>query len=312
MREEMSRDETVVLIGEDMRAPMWAGAGLAEMFGARRVLNAPISEAGFIGAAIGAAALGLRPVVDMTIATLLYCGMDQIVNNAAKMRYMSGGQVTLPIVYRAMMQYGRSSAAHHADRPYSMFMSVPGLIVCAPATPYDAMGLLKSAIRDDNPVLFFEDASVASARELLPDEEYLVPLGRAKVTRPGEDITLVGIAGGAARALEAAQILASDHGISAEVIDPRTLVPLDRETILGSASRTGRLVLVDPAPRNCSAASEIAATAAEEIFGRLAAPIALVTAPNVPVPFAPALEQALYPTTKNVVDAAVRTLAYRE
>ncbi len=311
MREEMRRDDNVVLIGEDVRAPLWAGAGLAAEFGPRRVIDAPISEAGFVGAAIGAAAMGLRPIVDMTIATLLYCGMDQIVNNAAKMRYMSGGQVRLPIVYRAMMHYGRASGAQHADRPYPMFMTVPGLVICAPANPYDAMGLLKAAVRDDNPVLFFEDAAVAGLRESLPDEEFVVPIGSARVLRQGDDVTLVGIAGGAARAVAAAEILASEHKVSAEVIDPRTLVPLDRKTILESASRTHRLVLVDPAPRTCSAASEIAAIAAEEIFGELHAPIARVTAPNVPVPFSPSLEREIYPTAEAIVDTVLRTLAYR-
>jgi pyruvate dehydrogenase E1 component beta subunit len=308
MREEMHRDDRVILMGEDMRSPLWAGAGLVEEFGTERVLDAPISEAAFLGAAFGAAAMGLRPIVDMTIATLLYCGCDQIVNNAAKMRYMSGGQIEMPVVVRARMTYGVGGGAQHADRPYPMFMTVPGLLICVPSNPYDALGLLKSAIRDNNPVLFFEDGTCSAIRGEVPDEEILVPFGKARTIYPGTDLTIVAIAGAVPHAMAAAKELMQNHGVSAGVIDPRTLVPLDAETILTAARSTGRLLIADPAPRTCSAASEIAALAAGEILLDLRAPIARVTAPDLPVPFASHLERELYPTSGRIVEAALQMI----
>jgi len=307
MRVEMRRDPTVIIMGEDVRSALWASAGLLEEFGPSRVLDTPISETAFVGAAVGAAMTGLRPIVDMTICSLMYCAMDQFVSQAAKNRYMFGGQVSVPMVCRAGMHYGKAAGAQHADRNYPMFMGVPGLKVVAPSTPSDAKGLLAASIRDDDPVLFFEDTTLSTRKESVPDDEWIVPLGQGEVKRLGSDITLVGIAGAAARALEAAELLARE-GISAEVVDPRTLVPLDRDLILESVAKTGRLVVADPAHLTCSAASEVAATVAEHGFASLRAPIARVATPDVHVPFSPALEKTLYPSAEGIAAAARRLL----
>ncbi len=299
-QEEMSRDERVVLIGEDISLYTKAGILGGEL--EDRLFSAPIAENGFCGMGVGAAMTGLRPVVDLTIASFIYLAMDQIVNQAAKIRYMTGGQATIPIVFRASMWHEGSNAAHHSDRPYPLLMNSPGLKVVIPATPADVKGLLKTAIRDDDPVVVFEDNSLWFKSAPVPDGEHLTPIGVAEVKRPGSDITLVAIGGVQAIALEAAEELASE-GTSVEVIDPRTLVPLDKPAILGSVERTGRLVIVDPANRTCSAASEIAAIAAEEAFHSLKAPIARITTPDVPIPFGPSMEEPLYPAKSHIVDA---------
>ncbi len=295
-------------MGEDVRSGVFGATGdLVDEFGPDRVLDTPLSEAGFVGAAVGAAMTGLRPIVDMSVASFMYVAMDQFISQAAKNRYMFGGQANIPVVFRAGMFYGASSAAHHSDRPYSMFMNVPGLKVIAPTTPYDVKGMLKAAIREDDPVLCFEDGTLWSRKGPVPEEEYLVELGRADVKRQGSDVTVVAVAGAVVHALAAAERLAAD-GISVEVIDPRSLVPLDAETLLGSVRRTGRLVVVDPAHRTCSAASEIAAIVAEEGFWDLRAPIVRVTTPDTQIPFSPALERGLYPTSDRIVEAVRRTL----
>lgn len=306
-REEMQRDPSVIVMGEDIQSSMFGTtAGFLEEFGPERVRNTPISEAGFVGAALGAAMTGLRPVVDLTIASFVYVAMDELVNHVAKARYVSGGQLKVPVVYRACMFYGISSAAQHADRPYPMFMNVPGLKIIIPSTPADAKGLLKTAIREDDPVLCFEDATLWLTRGPVPEEECLIPLAQAEVKRTGSDVTVVAIAGAVRRAMDAAQELAAE-GISAEVVDPRSLVPLDRETILGSVAKTGRLVVVDPAHRTCSAASEIAALVAEEGFWNLTRPVVRITTPDTQIPFSPTLELPLYPSKDKIV-AAVRKL----
>jgi pyruvate dehydrogenase E1 component beta subunit len=250
---------------------------------------------------------GLRPIVDFTIAGLVYVAMDALVSQAAKVRYMTGGQARLPIVYRAAMWHGNAYGAQHSDRPYPLFMNVPGLKIVVPATPYDAKGLLTAAIRDDDPVLFFDDKSLWFQPGPVPETDYVVPLGLADVRRPGSDVTIVAIASSVPRALEAAEELAAE-GISAEVIDPRSLVPFDKTTLLGSIAKTGRLVVVDPANRTNGAAAEIAALAAEEAFHQLRAPIQRVTTPDVPIPFSPALEQPLYPNKQRIVAAVHRVL----
>lgn len=306
-REELLRDESVIVFGEDVRCNLWGGTGFAKEFSEERVFDTPISEEGFVGAAVGAAMTGLRPVVDMTIASFLYVAMDPLVSQAAKSRYMFGGQATIPVTYRATMMYGTSVGAHHSDRPYSMFMNVPGLKIVTPVSPFDAKGLLKAAIRDDNPVLVFEDIWLWFAAGHVPEEDYIVPLGVADIKRRGSDITLVAIASGVPAALLAAEELAA-QGISAEVIDPRTLVPLDKESILTSVAKTGRLVVVDPAHQTCSAASEIAAIVAEHGFGSLRAPIARVTTPDIQIPFAPEMETPLFPNKDRVVAAARKVL----
>ncbi|GAA1108082.1 alpha-ketoacid dehydrogenase subunit beta [Nocardiopsis composta] len=307
-RAEMLRDDRVFLMGEDIEAGVFgSSAGLAEEFGRARVRNVPLSENGFLGAAAGAALAGMRPIVDMTIASFLYVGMDQLVSIIAKATYMYGGQARVPLVVRAAMFYGGSNAAQHSDRPHPMFMGVPGLKIIAPSDAYDAKGLLTTAIRDDDPVMCFEDATLWARKAPVPEEEYAIPLGRAAVKREGSDATVVAVAGCVPHALRAADALAGE-GVSIEVVDPRSLVPLDTAAILESVAKTGRLVVADPAHRTCSAASEISATVAEEGFGDLRAPIVRVATPDVQIPFSPGLEQRLYPTGERIADAVRSTL----
>jgi len=310
--EEMVRDERVILMGQDLRANVFgAAAGFLEAFGPERVRDLPLSEAASVGMAVGAAMAGLRPIVDLTVASFMFVAMDQFVSQAAKSRYMFGGQATVPVVYRQALYYHGGTAAHHADRPYPMFMNVPGLKIIAPSNGPDLKGLLKSAIRDDNPVLCFEDATLWGRRGRGPApeaEDHLVPLGVASIPRAGTDLTIVGIAGGVRLALDAAEQLA-EEGISAEVVDPRTLVPMDWDTILSSVARTGHLVVVDPANRTCSAASEISAQVVEHCFDALRGPIVRVTTDDVHVPFSPVLEKQIYPNVEKIVAAARRALA---
>jgi pyruvate dehydrogenase E1 component beta subunit len=302
-QEEMQRDERVVLIGEDIS--LYTKSGILDGGLSDRLYSAPISENGFCGMGVGAAMTGLRPVVDLTIASFMYLAMDQIVNQAAKIRYMTGGQATIPIVFRASMWHDGSNAAHHSDRPYPLLMNSPGLKIAVPATAADVKGLIKSAIRDDDPVVLFEDNSLWFRSGPVPEGEHLTPIGVAEVRRQGTDVTMVAIGSAQQDALEAAEALAAE-GTSVEIIDPRTLVPLDEPAILGSLERTGRLVIVDPANRTCSAASEIAAIAAEKAFHSLKAPIARVTTPDVPIPFSPSMEESLYPRKDAIVEAVRR------
>lgn len=301
--EEMRADPRVFVMGEDLHACAYAEA--TREFGTERIRNTPICEGAFIGAGIGAALTGLRPVIEATVATFLYSAMDQIANQAAKSRYMFGGQASVPLVIRATSYYGVGSAAHHSDRPWGLFAQLPGLKVVVPSTSYDVKGLLKSAIRDGNPVLCFDDATLVGSSGEVPTDDYVVPLGVADIKRPGTDVTVVAVAGAVHHSLAAAQLLA-EKGISLEVIDVRTVVPLDRRTIIESVSRTGRLIAVDPAPGTCSVASEIAATIAEHAFEFLTAPVVRLTAPDVPVPFSPTLEQLLYPTSLSIAAAAYK------
>ncbi|MCH9039462.1 MAG: alpha-ketoacid dehydrogenase subunit beta, partial [Chloroflexi bacterium] len=258
IKEEMRRDEKVFIMGESIRGGIYGvTGGLSQEFD-ERVIDTPLSENGFVGAAVGAAAVGMRPIVQ-SLSSFLWVAMDQLVSQAAKMRYMFGGQVNLPIVYRCGMNYGNNTAAHHTDRPYSMYMNMPGLKIVIPTTPADAKGLLKTAIRDNDPVMFFEDNNVAGMRGEVPeDEDFTIPFGIADVKREGTDVTVVALAGMVPRALSVADALEGE-GVSVEVIDPRTIVPLDKQTILKSVEKTGRLVVVDPAHKSCSVASEISA-----------------------------------------------------
>jgi pyruvate dehydrogenase E1 component beta subunit len=307
--EEMRRDDRVFVMGEDIRSNVFGSSGgLLEAFGPDRVRDTPISEAGFVGAAAGASMVGLRPIVDLTIASFIYPAMDQLVSIIAKSRYLYGGQATLPLVIRAAMFYNNGSSAQHSDRPYPMLMCVPGLKIIVPSNARDAKGLLKSAIRDNNPVIFFEDSTIWSSKsEIEEDADFLIPLGTADVKRVGTDVTVVAIAGSVSLALAAAKAVEKE-GISVEVIDPRSLAPMDTETILQSVRKTGRLVAVDPAHRTCSAASEIAAIVAESAFGHLRAPVLRVTTPNTHIPYSPGLERQLYPSALSIAEA-VRTLA---
>jgi acetoin:2,6-dichlorophenolindophenol oxidoreductase subunit beta len=306
-REEMKRDPHVFIMGEDLRTNVFgATGGFVQEFGLERILSTPLSENGFTGAAAGAAMVGMRPIVDYTIAPFMYCAMDQLVSIIAKSTYLYGGQAKLPLVLRAPMFYGRATAAQHSDRPHPIFMTIPGFKIILPSDAYDMKGLLKTAIRDDDPVISFEDTTVWGHRCAVPEEEYLIPLGKADIKRQGNDVTVVALGGMVPHALTAANELAAEN-ISVEVVDPRSLVPLDKETILASVKKTGRLVAVDMAHRTCSAASEILAIVAEEALWDLKAPLVRVTTPDTHIPFSPPMEQALFPNKDKIISAIRQT-----
>jgi pyruvate dehydrogenase E1 component beta subunit len=323
IREEMRRDSRVFCIGEDIGVEGGFGGaftvtlGLSEEFGHDRILDTPISEEGLTGVAIGAAMAGLRPIADMQYGDFLFNAMDQIANQAAKMTYMSGGTVKVPMVMRVPVGATRRGA-QHAQSLEAFFTHIPGLKVVAPSTAYDAKGLLKSAVRDDNPVLVFEhkllygsrgprsEAGALSPIGEVPDGDYLVPIGQGIIRREGQDVTIVGKLLTMYRALEAADLLA-EEGIKAEVIDPRSLVPLDRELILASVRKTGRLVVVEEDNLTGGWAADIVAIVADEAFFWLDAPIKRVSAPDTPPPFAPVMEEYYVPSTERVVEA-VRSL----
>jgi pyruvate/2-oxoglutarate/acetoin dehydrogenase E1 component len=303
MIEEMERDERVLMLATT-RAP-----ALENKFGDKRVRFTPISEAAFTGIGLGAAGSGYRPVVHWGMVTFSFVAMDQIVNQASKIRYMFGGQADFPVTYRCTTGGGAQIAAQHSQSPYSMFMHLAGLKIILPSTPADAKGLLKSAIRDNNPVISFECSRLAAITGPVPDGDHTVPLGVAEVKRAGRDATVVGLAYYVREALTVAESLATE-GVSIEVIDPRTLVPLDTELIRASVRRTGRLVVVDEAPATCSAASEIVALVTEdpETFRALKAPVQRVCAAPVPVPFSPPLERAALPDQARITAAIRRVL----
>lgn len=303
LSEEMERDPRVILFGEDVKISLFGDTkGLAERFGEQRVRNTPIAETAMTGMAVGAAAAGYRVVCHMMFANFLYTGFDAIANQAAKLRYMTAGQIRLPIVYMAVMGAGRSAGAQHSDVPYPMLMNLGGIKVAVPSTPADAKGLLKAAIRDDNPVVFLQPARRGGEQGEVPDGEHLVPLGVADFKRAGNDVTVVAIGAMVRHALRAADILQQEN-VSVEVVDPRTLFPLDEAAILASVRKTGRLVIVDEARTTCSAASEIAAIAAEKAFNALKAPVRRVTVADVAIPYAPTLEKAVLPDEQSVVRA---------
>jgi pyruvate dehydrogenase E1 component beta subunit len=309
LRDAMAEDPTVVVIGEDVdRSIIGATKGLIEEFGPDRVRNTPISEATFCGACVGAAAAGLRPVVDLMVGSFFYVAMDQVANQAAKLPYMSGGQVQLPIVYFTATGPSGSAAAQHSENPHPMLMNVAGLKIVMPSTPADAKGLMLAAIRDPNPVVYLQDAVLGGTKGPVPEKAYEVPIGVADVKRPGDDVTLVAIGALVGRALAVAEQLQEDEGISVEVIDPRSLVPLDEEAILASVRRTGRLVVADNARLTCSAASEIAALVGERAFDALKAPPRRVAWEQVPVPFAPVLEQRVLVGDDDIRDAVLATV----
>ncbi len=307
LTEEMDRDPTTFILGEDVALSAFGSTrGLFERFGAERVRDTPISEAGFVGAAVGAAMAGMRPICEIEIAPFIYCAFDQIVNQAAKLRYMSGGQARLPITFRTLYGAAGGAAAQHSETVYPHLLPVPGLKIVVPSGPADMKGLLKSAIRDDNPVVVFEHAALGRLREEVPDGDYLVPIGKASVKREGKDVTLVAIGAMVPRAMAVAGRMAKD-GVEVEVIDPRSLAPLDEETLLNSLGKTNRMVIVDEAHLHGSAASEIAATMAEKGFDLLDAPIRRVAALDVPIPFSRPLELAVIPDEQRI-EAAVRSV----
>ena len=303
--EEVERDERVILMGEDLH--VYGDAKVVARF-PHRVWSTPISETSFTGLGIGAAMTGLRPIVCLSIASFMYLASDPIINQAAKLRYMTGGQIQVPIVFRCCMFYGVSNAAQHSDRPYPVFMNVPGLKILCPTNPADVKGLLKSAVRDNDPVMMFEDSKLWTVKGEVPtDPEHLIPIGKAHIQQAGSDVTLIAIGGAMRVTLEAAKALTED-GISVEVIDLRTLKPLDTDTIFRSIAKTGRLVLVENAHRLCSVTAEIDAIVAQDAFEYLKKPIQRLTAPDVHVPFSPVLESLLYPGKEQIVAAAKKIL----
>ena len=303
--EEMERDPNVFCIGEDMGE--YGGAfkvttGLLEHFGARRVIDTPISEAAIVGASIGAGLMGLRPVAEMQFADFITCGFDQIVNFAAKCRYR--WQAPVPIVVRAPSGGGVHGGPFHSQNPEMWFVRVPGLKVVAPSTAYDAKGLIKAAIRDNDPVIFFEHKALyRRIKEDLPEGDYTVPIGKAKVVREGRDLTIITYGAIVWAALEAAETLAGE-GASAEVVDLRTLVPLDRETVCASVKKTSKALLVHEDTRTGGMAGELAASISESVFEFLDGPIVRVTAPDTPIPFSPPLEDAFLPNAEKIVEKA--------
>src|SRR5919108_4070829 len=298
LAEELRRDETVFVIGEDVAeagTPFKVLRGLVDEFGTGRVIDSPISEAGITGLAVGAAMTGMRPVVDIMFGDFVTLTMDQMVNQAAKIHYMSGGKLKVPMVMRTTLGATRRSAAQHSQSLHAWLSHIPGLKVAMPSTPYDAKGLLKTAIRDENPVVVFEDKMTWTQRGPVPAEEYTIPFGVADVKRAGRDVTVVATSSMVQVALEAADTLAQE-GIEAEVIDPRTAVPLDVETLVASARRTSRVIIVDEGHRAYGVTGEIASTITEGAFYHLDAPVQRIGAMDVPVPFSPVLEDQTVPS----------------
>jgi pyruvate/2-oxoglutarate/acetoin dehydrogenase E1 component len=312
LAEEMRRDSRVFILGEDVAeagTPFKVLSGLVEEFGTKRVVDTPISEAGFTGLAVGAAMTGLRPVVDIMFGDFITLTMDQMANQAAKVHYMSGGKWRVPMVMRTTLGAARRSAAQHSQSLHAWFSHVPGLKVVLPSTPYDAKGLLKTAIRDENPVVFFEDKMMFKMKGLVPAEEYTIPLGVADVKREGADITLVATSSMVQVALGAAGLL-EGIGVSAEVIDPRTTWPLDEKTLIESAKKTSRAIVIDEGYGRYGVTAEIAAVIAEGAFHYLDAPVRRMGAMHVPIPFSPPLEDVTVPTERSVFEVA-RSLCNR-
>lgn len=303
IREEMLRNKAIFLLGEDVGrfgGVYGSTRGLWEEFGEERVRDTPLSEAAIIGFALGAAMNGMRPIAEIMFADLLTLAMDQIVNQLAKMRYMSGGKVKIPLVIRVPLGGLRNAAAQHSQHLESWFMHVPGLKIIIPSTPRDIKGLLKAAIREDNPVICFENILLYKTSGPVPDEEYLVPFGKADIKREGKDITIIATSLMVLRTLAAAEKLAS-IGISAEVIDPRSLFPLDKETIINSVKKTNKLAIVHQACLTGGIGAEIAAIVTEEVFDYLDTPIKRIAARDVPVPFSPVLENFVVPTEERII-----------
>jgi acetoin:2,6-dichlorophenolindophenol oxidoreductase subunit beta len=298
LREEFIRDEKTLYFGTNINY------ALREEFGETRVKGTPISESSFVGAAVGLAGSGFRPIVDIGMATFGFVAMDQMVNQAAKITYMFGGQAKFPIVFRMTVGTGSFLAAQHSISPYPMYMNTPGLKIILPSTPRDVKGLLKTAIRDNNPVIFFEHRTFAALRGEVPEEEYTIPLGQAEVKREGSDVTVVALARMVYVALDAAEEMARE-GVSLEVIDPRTLVPLDRAAIKASVAKTGRLVVVDEACATCGAAAEIISLVVEDegTYALLKSHPKRVCGPDIPIPFSPPLEQHVAPDKRKLIQA---------
>ncbi|MGD0184132.1 MAG: alpha-ketoacid dehydrogenase subunit beta [Roseiarcus sp.] len=309
--EEMRRDPTVFVIGEDVAeagTPFKVLSGLVQEFGRERIIDTPISEPGFMGIAVGAAMTGSRPIVDLMFGDFLFLVMDQLCNQAAKTHYMSGGKLKVPLVLRTNLGATRRSAAQHSQSLHGLLAHIPGLKIALPSSAYEAKGLMKTAIRDDNPVVIFEDKLMYNDKAPVPEEEYLIPFGVANILRWGSDITLIATSSMVQVAQKAAEILAAESGISAEVIDPRTIVPLDEETILKSVRKTGRAIVIDEGHQSFGVTAEIASRINEKAFYHLDAPVQRIGAMDVPVPFSPALEDLTVPTPEVVVERARRSV----
>ena len=309
IHEEMARDDTVFIIGEDV--DIHGGVfnftrGILEKFGAERCVGTPISEEGFVGLSVGAAATGLRPIVEIMYMDFIMLAMDQLVNQMAKMRYMSGGQVSMPVTIRAQAGHGTAEAAQHSQSLEAWFVHTAGFKVCMPATVYDAKGLLKAAIRDNNPVVFIENRLLLYEGEEVPDGEWIVPLGEADIAREGSDVTVIASSWARRKALKAAELL--DGEISIEVIDPRTIYPLDMETILASIKKTGHVVVVHESPTRCGIGAETVRRIAEEGFDYLDAPPIVHAGADLPIPFSPPLEKACLPQPETIADACRKLL----
>jgi pyruvate/2-oxoglutarate/acetoin dehydrogenase E1 component len=305
--EEMRRDPTVFVIGEDVAEaghPFKVLLGLVQEFGTQRIIDTPISEPGYAGIGVGAAMTGMRPIVDIMFGDFITLTMDQMVNQAAKAHYMSGGKIKVPIVFRTTLGATRRSAAQHSQSLQAWVSHVPGLKVALPSTPHDAKGLMKTAIRDDSPVVIFEDKMMYRMKGPVPEGDYTIPLGVADVKRAGTDITIAATSSMVQVALGAAKLL-DEQGISAEVIDPRTTAPLDKETLIASAKKTSRALVVDEGYERYGVTAEIASVIADGAFYHLDAPVRRMGAMDVPVPFSPALEDLTVPTEKTVFDAAL-------
>jgi len=306
LREEMKRDERVFILGEDI-GRNWGGAfkvtkGLAEEFGDERVRDTPISENTIIGIAVGAAMTDMRPVAEIMFGDLITLAMDQVVNQAAKIRYMFGGQLKSPIVVRTPFGTNNSIAAHHSQSLISWFMHVPGLEIVVPSTPYDAKGLLKTSLRNENPTMFFEHKLCYGVKGQVPEEEYTIPLGKSSVKLEGDDATIIAVHYMVHKALKAAESLQKE-GVDVEIIDPRTLAPLDKASILSSVKKTGRVVIVEEDCRTVGVGAEIASILVEEAFDYLDSPIKRVATLNTPIPFSPPLENYIIPDEERIVEA---------
>jgi pyruvate dehydrogenase E1 component beta subunit len=322
MKLAMRKDENVILLGEDVAGgaeidhlqddEAWGGVlgvtkGLVQEFGRERILDTPISEAAYIGAAMGAAATGLRPVAELMFNDFIGCCLDQVLNQGAKFRYMFGGKAEVPVTIRTTHGAGFRAAAQHSQSLYALFTSIPGIKVVVPSNPYDAKGLLLAAIEDNDPVIFFEDKTLYNMKGEVPEGYYTIPLGKADVKREGTDLTIVAIGKQVNTALTAADQL-SHKGIDVEVVDPRSLSPFDEETILSSVEKTNRLIVIDEANPRCSIATDIAALVADKGFDILDAPIKRITAPHTPVPFSPPLEDIYLPTPQKVIEVVSELL----
>ncbi|MBM4339328.1 MAG: alpha-ketoacid dehydrogenase subunit beta [Deltaproteobacteria bacterium] len=312
LKEEMERDPSLMLIGEDIGrygSIFGVTKGLLEEFGPHRIRSTPISESAIIGSALGAAMTGTRTIAEIMYVDFTTCAMDQIVNQVAKMRYMSGGKAKIPLVIRTQGGGGRGNAAQHSQSLEALFLHIPGLKIVMPSTPYDARGLLKTAIRDDNPVMFIEHKLLYATKGSVPDGEYLIPFGQSDIKRKGKDVTIAAISYMVMKALKAAQRLAGE-GIEAEVIDLRSLVPLDLDSILQSVRKTNRVVIVHEGCRRNGIGAEISSLIQEEAFDFLDAPVERVGSLNVPIPYAEPLEKAVIPDEEDIV-TAVKKVLYR-